>query len=154
MKVESYHILRRSKHNRFSAKLDKEISQNNSTIMTISTRFDYNKCLWMKWHLHVRCSSEMKLHLWFLHLAGQSVTAKLCIKVYGCKTKCCWVWHRLIAALTHQLLPSYGRQRVGVAASLQTAGAEAGRWTKKPLPPSLPVPALSCQLAAPAATQW
>lgn len=49
----------------------------------------------------------------------------------------CWVWYRLIGALTNQLLPSYGRQRVGVAASLQTVGAEAGRWTQPLLPPSI-----------------
>lgn len=63
-------------------------------------------------------------------------------------------WHRLIGVLTRQLLPSYGRQRVGVADSLQLAEEEAGRWTKAPSPSLLPVPALCCQLAAPAATQW
>lgn len=49
------------------------------------------------------------------------------------------VWRRLIGALTippYQLPPSCGRQRVGVAASLQSACPEARRCTSR-LPPSL-----------------
>lgn len=43
-----------------------------------------------------------------------------------------------LAIPSHQLLLSCGRQSVGVAASLQTARAEAGRCTHHPPPPSLP----------------
>lgn len=91
----------------------------------------------------------LKVYTWkgrFVYHFQARLAGQLCIKVHWYKIKCCWVWHRLIGALTHQLLPSCGRQRVGVAASPQTAGAEAGRWTKHPPPPCYSVTPCACSV--------
>lgn len=96
-------------------------NKNNLNAKLNDTSFKHYITLWFYQHDVVTLKvCEVKWKSSFMYRFQACLAGQLRINIHWCKIKCCWVWHRLIGALTHQLPPSCGRQRVGVAASLQT----------------------------------